>query len=78
MRVLTCTAVRQKKRVLKETTHNRLYKWARRTVALEEKYGPWCPVCRMRCYGPWNKQKRNDGKKPRYKNIDRSSIRDFN
>ena len=78
MRVLTCTRMRKKKRVLKETTHNRLYKWARRTRALEDKYGRWCWVCCMRCMGPWNKPKCNDGKKPRYKNIDRTSIRDFN
>ena len=78
MRVLFCTKVQKKKELSKKTTSNKLYKWARRTRALEEKYGSrWCTVCRQRCMGPYNKQKRNDGKKPRYKNIDRRSIKNL-
>jgi len=60
---------------VKKTTDNRTYKIAR----LFERDGAVdCIVCMGRCgYGPMraNKYKRNCGKKPRYKNIDRRSIK---
>ena len=59
----------------KSTTNNKEYKIAVKTN------GVACPVCMGPCWGlgPYraNILKRNCGKKPRYKNIDRRSIKDY-
>ncbi len=64
---------------LNETTHNREYKIVTKLKGRKGR-GIDCIICMGRCgYGPYraNKWKRNCGKKPRYKNIDRRSIKNF-
>ncbi len=65
------------KRKVKETTDNRTYKIARQ---FERNGAVDCIICMGKCgYGPKraNKWKRNCGKKPRYKDKGRRSIKDF-
>lgn len=64
---------------LARTTHNKEYKTVNKFRGWNGK-GIDCIVCMGKCgYGPYraNKWKRNCGKQPRYKNIDRRSIKDF-
>jgi len=64
---------------LDETTHNKEYKIVNKLQGRNGKGIP-CIICMGPCgNGPYrsNKFKRNCGKKPRYKNIDRRSIKDF-
>jgi len=65
---------------LKETTHNKEYKIVNKLRG-RDGGGIDCMICMGKCgYGPYraNKWKRNCGKKPRYKDIDRKSVKDFN
>ena len=64
---------------LNETTHNKEYKTVKKLKGKDGK-GVNCIICMGKCgYGPYraNKFKRNCGKKPRYKNIDRRSIKNL-
>ena len=71
---LQMKVLNKKRKLRKTTTSNREYKAALKSEGVD------CPICQGKCgYGPYraNKWKRNCGKKPRYKNIDRRSIKDF-
>ena len=64
---------------LNETTLNKEYKTVKKLKAKNGK-GIDCIICMGLCgYGPYraNKYKRNCGKKPRYKNIDRRSLKNY-
>lgn len=66
-------------KVLKETTHNKLYKIAKWNKDHWYKYNcGYCYICGSKCVGWWGKKnKRNRGKKPKYKEKPWRKYRNF-